>query len=343
MSFKVTLQPSGLSFQAEPDQTVLESALDAELMIPYSCRDGACGSCKARLLSGEVKLERYSASALSEAEQAAGYTLLCRAQALTDIEVDVRNVLRAGDIPIRKLPSRVQRSEKVAPDVVVLDVKLPAAEQFHFRAGQYIDFLLANGRRRSFSIANAPHDAAHLELHIRHVPGGHFTEHVFGTMKEREILRLEGPLGSFFLREETAKPIVLLAGGTGFAPLKGIVEHAIHTGIQRPMTLYWGSRDRAGLYMADLAKSWENMLSGFKFIPVLSDSTPEDAWQGRAGLVHKAVMEDLPDLSGFEVYACGAPAMVDAARADFTTQRGLPGDAFFADSFTYAIDPNPTP
>jgi len=286
-----------------------------------------------------VRIDRYSASALSEAEQAAGLTLLCRAHAASDVTVTVRNVQRAGDIPIKKLPCRVQRLEKLAPDVMLMDVKLPASEQFRFLAGQYVDFLLAGGKRRSFSIANAPERADHLEFHVRLVEGGRFTGHVFHTMKDKDILRFEGPLGSFFLREESDKPVILLAGGTGFAPIKALVEHAINAGIERPMTLYWGSRDCAGLYLGDLAASWESRLPGFRFVPVLSDSPASDAWTGRTGLVHEAVMTDHPDLSGLEVYACGAPVMIDAARRDFITQCRLSEDAFFCDSFTFSSDP----
>lgn len=339
MSFQVILQPSGHSFSATPDQSILEAAIASGLLLPYGCRDGACGACKAKVESGQVSIDRFSASALTEAEQAAGQTLLCRAHPASDLVITVRNVQRAGDIPIKKLPCRVQRLEKLTPDVMVLEVKLPASEQFRFLAGQYVDFLLAGGKRRSFSIANAPEGADHLEFHVRLVDGGQFTGHVFQTMKLKDILRFEGPLGSFFLREEAEQPIILLAGGTGFAPIKGLVEHAIQAGIQRPMTLYWGSRDRAGLYLHDLAVSWEGRVPGFKFIPVLSDSTEEDAWAGRTGLVHEAVMADHPDLSGHQVYACGAPVMIDAARRDFTTRCHLPEDAFFADSFTFSTDP----
>lgn len=339
MSFQVTLLPSGHSFSVEADQTVLAAAIAAGLLIPYGCRDGACGACKAKVESGTVSLERFSASALSEAEQDTGLTLLCRARPASDLVLTVRNVQRAGDIPIKKLPCRVQRLEKLAPDVMLLDVKLPASEQFRFLAGQYVDFLLAGGKRRSFSIANAPHAADHLEFHVRLVDGGHFTHQVFGTMKVKDILRFEGPLGSFFLREESDKPIILLAGGTGFAPIKGLVEDALARDIRRPMTLYWGSRDRAGLYLPELPAAWVARHPGFKFVPVLSDSTPEDVWTGRTGWVHEAVMADHPDLSGHEVYACGAPPMIESARKDFVARCHLPEDAFFADSFTFSTDP----
>ncbi|NMG55102.1 CDP-6-deoxy-delta-3,4-glucoseen reductase [Aromatoleum aromaticum] len=336
MPFQISLEPGGKRFTADDDQTILEAALAAGLLLPYGCRDGACGACKGRVLSGEVDIGEVSASALPDAERAAGLALFCRARARSDLVLEARNVRRASDIPVRKLPCRVQRLRRAAPDVMIVDVKLPASETFRFHAGQYIDFILAGGGRRSFSIANAPDDADHLELHVRHVPGGQFTEHVFNAMKERDILRFEGPLGSFGLREDSTGAALLIVGGTGFAPIKSIVEHAIRTGQRRPMTLYWGARDRAGLYLDDLARSWESTLPGFRYVPVLSESVPDDSWSGRTGLVHHAVMQDLPDLSVHEVYACGAPAMIDAARRDLVAERHLREEAFFSDAFTFA-------
>ncbi|WP_374261814.1 CDP-6-deoxy-delta-3,4-glucoseen reductase [Zoogloea sp.] len=337
MSFQVTLQPSGLGFSADADETILEAALEAGLLLPYSCRDGACGVCKSRIIAGEVDLGRFAETTLTDADRAAGMALLCCAQPRSDLSIEVRQVSRAGDIPVKKLPCRVQKLERVADDVIILQLKLPASEKFQFIAGQYIDFLLADGKRRSFSIANAPTNGDFLELHIRHVPGGFFTTQVFEKLKEKDILRFEGPLGGFRLHD-SPRPIVLLAGGTGFAPIKSIVEHAIATGLTRPMTLYWGSRDLAGLYQLELARSWETRLPGFRFVPVLSD-TPADAhWPGRTGLAHAALMADLPDLSGHEVYACGSPAMIDAARADLTARCSLPPDAFFADAFSFSND-----
>ncbi|AYH45402.1 CDP-6-deoxy-delta-3,4-glucoseen reductase [Azoarcus sp. DN11] len=337
MSFQISLEPGGQQFQADTDQTILEAALAAGLVLPYGCRDGACGACKGKVLRGEVALTG-SATALSDADRAAGMTLFCSAHARSDLVLEARNVSRAGDIPVKKLPCRVQRLTRVAPDVMVIELKLPASEPFRFRAGQYVDFLLADGRRRSFSIANAPQREDAMELHVRLVAGGKFTEHVFSGMKERDILRFEGPLGSFGLREDSTAPVVVLAGGTGFAPIKSIVEQALHAGSTRPMTLYWGSRRRDGLYMDELARSWEQALPGFRYIPVLSEAGAQDDWHGRTGLVHRAVIEDLPDLSAHEVYACGSPAMIDAARNELTTLCGLPHDAFFADAFTFATD-----
>src|SRR4029079_8407514 len=217
-------------------------------------------------------------------------------------------------------------------DVTLLKLRLPTSERLQFLAGQYVDLVLKDGVRRSFSMANPPHDDAFLELHLRNY-GGPFSQYVFGRMKEKDILRLEGPFGTFFLREGGLKPIVLLASGTGFAPIKAIVEHALHVGVERPMTLYWGCRVRADLYLNDLAERW-HVERGVPYVPVLSEAPPADGWTGRTGFVHRAVMEDLPDLSEYQVYACGAPAMVEAAQRDFTTSCALPPEEFFSDSFT---------
>ena len=222
--------------------------------------------------------------------------------------------------------------------MAIVKLKLPANERLQFLAGQYIDFLLKDSRRRSFSLATAPHDDALLELHVRHIPGGFFTDPLFTQYKGREILRLEGPLGSFYLREESDKPMLFVAGGTGFAPIKGMLEHCFHHRVERQMVLYWGVRSLADLYLPTLPGEWQSAHPNFTFIPVLSEPKPEDQWPGRTGFVHQAVLDDFRDLSGYQVYACGAPAMIDAARRDFTTERRLPADEFFADSFTYAAE-----
>jgi CDP-4-dehydro-6-deoxyglucose reductase len=221
---------------------------------------------------------------------------------------------------------------------MALYLKLPANERLQFLPGQYLEFLLRDGSRRSFSMANAPHDDALVELHVRHVPGGQFTDHVFGKMKERDILRFEGPHGTFFLREDSDKPIVFVASGTGFAPIKSILQSAFAKGIDRPMVLYWGGRRPKDLYMNALADGWAAAHANFRYVPVISDALPEDGWRGRTGFVHRAVMADLPDLSGYQVYACGVPVMVDSARKDFVEQCGLPEDEFYADSFTTQAD-----
>lgn len=342
MSFQVTLLPSQHQFTVNADQSVLDAAMAAGLVLPYSCRSGACSTCKAKVVSGVVQDGASPESVLTNEEIDAGYKLLCQAHASSDLVIETREVRLASDIQIRKLPSRVTSMQLMAPDVMVLKLQLPAADTFRFYAGQYIEVLLKDGKRRSYSMANAPHDAAALELHVRHLSGGLFTDHVFGAgatqMKEREILRLEGPYGSFFLREDSSLPIILLASGTGFAPIKAIVEHMIHQQIQRPVTLYWGGRRPVDLYMYGLAQGWAESVPGFSFVPVISDALPEDDWNGRTGFVHRAVMEDFPDMSGHQVYACGAPVMVDSARREFAATCQMSDDAFFADSFTSAAD-----
>jgi CDP-4-dehydro-6-deoxyglucose reductase len=336
---KVKVQPSGHEFDVEEGESVLTAALRQNLVLPYGCRNGACGSCKGRIVAGRVDYGVYQRKALTEEEKAQGKALFCQAKPLTELVIEARTIGAARDIPIRMLPCRVQKIERLADDVMVLYLRLPANERLQFLAGQYIEFLLKDGSRRSFSMGNAPHDDELLQLHVRHVAGGQFTDHVFGKMKERDILRLEGPLGTFFLREDSAKPIVLVASGTGFAPIKSIIEHALHKGVTRPMALYWGGRRPKDLYMHPLPLRWSSEhAQSFRYVPVISDPLPEDAWTGRTGFVHRAVMQDFPDLSGHQVYACGVPVMVDAAKRDFTQQCELPEEEFFADSFTTQAD-----
>jgi len=330
---KVKVQPSGHEFDVEEGESVLTAALRQHLVLPYGCRNGACASCKGRIVEGRVDYGVHQKKALTDEEKAQGKALFCQAKPLTDLVIEARTIGAARDIPIRMLPCRVQKMERLADDVMALYLRLPANERLQFLAGQYIEFLLKDGARRSFSMGNAPHDDELIQLHVRRVAGGQFTDHVFGKMKERDILRLEGPLGTFFLREESAKPIVLVASGTGFAPIKSIVENALHKGVARPMVLYWGGRRPKDLYMDALARQWP-----IKYVPVVSDALPEDNWTGRTGFVHRAVMQDFPDLSGHQVYACGVPVMVDAARRDFTQQCRLPEEEFFADSFTTQAD-----
>jgi len=335
---KVTVQPSGHVFEVQEGETVLSAALRQNIMLPYGCKNGACGSCKGAIVSGAVDYGHYHARVLTENERARGKALFCQAKPLGDLVIECRTIGAAKDIAVRMMPCRVQKLERVADDVMIVHLKLPSNERLQFLAGQYIDFLLKGGERRSFSMANAPHTDDLVELHIRRVAGGSFTDHVFTKMKEREILRLEGPLGSFFLREDSARPIVFVASGTGFAPIKSIIETAFHKNVTRPMVLYWGCRRPKDLYLSPLPEKWAREHAHFRYIPVVSEARPEDAWSGRAGFVHRAVMEDFPDLSQHQVYACGVPVMVDSARRDFTTLCGLPEDEFYADSFTTQAD-----
>ena len=330
MSFTITIKPSNHSFAAEADETILDAGLRHGYTMPYSCRDGVCGACKGKIAQGEVDYGQYQPFALTEAEKAAGLALLCKSKPKSDLVLESHEITNGKEIPVKTLPTRVQKMERVAPDVMALYLKLPANERLQFFAGQYIDILMKDGKARSFSLANAPHDDEFLELHIRNIPGGAFSQYVFNDMKERDILRVKGPHGSFQLREDSSKPILFVASGTGFAPVKGMIEHALQIGITRPMHFYWGSRIQADLYMLDKVRAWE--ARGVKFTPVVSD----EPWPGRTGFVHQAVLDDYADLSGYQVYACGAPVVVEAAHRDFTRLRGLPQEEFFSDAFSFA-------
>lgn len=342
MSFKVTVLPSNHEFTVKEEQTVLDAALEAGIVLPYSCRNGTCSTCKGKVVSGTYDAGQAPQHILEPDDLSQGYTLLCQARPSTDLLVEAQIVRLAGDIEVRKMPGRIMTIEELAPDVRMLKLQLPTSTPFNYHPGQYIEFIMRDGRRRSYSMANAPDDTNLVELHVRHMPGGAFTDHVFGAgdtaMKEREIQRVEGPLGSFFLREDSDKPIVLLASGTGFAPIKALVERLIETGSRRPVTLYWGGRRPHDLYMNALAQQWAGTLADFTYVPVVSDALDVDGWTGRTGFVHHAVMADFPDLSAYEVYACGAPIMVESARHDFVHTHALPEAAFFADAFTSEAD-----
>ncbi len=337
---RITVQSSGHQFEAHPSQTVLEAAIAAGINIPYGCRNGTCGSCKGDLIAGQVEYGDYVPSAMTEAEKAAGKALFCCAHALCDLVIDCREI-KADVIHPRIMPARVERKEQLSHDVMALFLKLPSTEHLTFFAGQYIEILLKDGKRRAFSIANAPHVDSLLELHLRLIPGGQFTQYVFNEMPDKAILRIEAPFGSFFLREDSNKPIIMVAGGTGFAPIKAIIEHMLHHNIERNVTLYWGARTLQDLYMPALPEAWALEYPHIRFIPVLSDALPEDKWQGRTGFVHQAVLDDFggvkntAGLDNYEVYCCGAPAMVEVAHASFV-QAGLADDAFFSDAFSYA-------
>lgn len=337
MSHQISVTPSGHNFAAEADETILEAALRQGLTMPYGCRDGACGACKGKVLSGTVDHGKSQAHALSDAEKADGLTLYCCAKAQSDLKIECKQVSLATDIPVKTLPSRIEKMERLAPDVIDMHLRLPANERLQFLAGQYIDILLKDGKKRSFSLANAPHDDALLQLHIRHVPGGLFTDQVFSTMKVRDILRFNGPHGSFFLREDSTKPMIFLAGGTGFAPIKALVEHAIAENCTRSIHIYWGAKARVDLYMPELPEQWAATHANIKFVPVLAEPAAEDAWTGRTGFVHQAVTVDHENLSDFQVYACGSPGMIDAAKRDFLAA-GLPEEEFFADAFTFSTN-----
>ena len=338
MSFQIRTEPGGHSFTVEPGETLLAAALRQGIGLPYGCRNGACGSCAAQLISGAVGYPSGKTDALEG--KPTGTCLACQAVPQTDIVLGVTEVESVGAIEVRILPCRVVRKEHLNHDVARLYLKLPEGQRLQFFAGQYLDFILRDGRKRAFSIANAPHDDELIELHLRHVPQGEFTDYVFESMKERTILRIQAPLGTFFLREESDRPMILMGGGTGFAPLKGMIEHAFHVGIDRPIHLYWGVRSLRDLYLPDLPVTWAQQHASFAYTPVLSEPDPD--WTGRRGFVHEAVVEDHPDMSGFDVYMSGPPVMVEAGRIAFES-RGLGREHMFSDAFEYAADSRPKP
>jgi CDP-4-dehydro-6-deoxyglucose reductase len=336
LEFRVRLKQSGREFSVQLGETVLSAAVRARLGLPYSCRSGECGSCKARLVSGAVS--GGDGEALTATERAAGFVLLCRAIPDSDLEVLAREAGAGQPVPpVLTLPARVARMERLAHDVMGLWLKLPATLFFDYRAGQYVDLLLPGGRRRSFSLAGRPKPNAELELHVRRVPGGRFTAQVFEKMRPGDFLRLRGPYGTMVWSSDLARPALLIAGGTGLAPAKAMIEQAIADRYARVLCLYRGARARRDLYLSDLAGQWSAALPGFVHVPVLSEPAPEDRWQGRSGNVHEAVLADFPDVTGFEVYAAGPPPMIDAIRRDFA-RAGLPEEQLHCDAFEFQTD-----
>ena len=333
--YEIATAPAGHLVMAKEGETILEAALRNGLSLPYVCRDGACGTCKGKLLRGTVDYGTYQKGVLTDAEKEQGMALFCCAKPLSDVQIECHEVEELGRFPIKTMKFRVQKMERAAPDVMLLELSPEGGEPMNFIPGQYIAVHLEDGTKRSYSIANAPHEADHLQLHIRLVKGGKFTGHVFNEMKVGDVLQAEGPLGTFFLREESDKPIIFMSGGCGFGSVKGMVEHAFKIGLNRPMVLYWGARIPEDFYLADLPEKWQREHDNFKFVPVLSEPKPEHGWQGRTGLVHEAILQDYQTLDNYQVYACGSPEMVDAGRAPFMA-KGLPEDQYFSDKFSVA-------
>lgn len=332
----VTLQPSGHQFTTDESEVILDAALRQGITLPYGCRGGSCGSCMATVMQGELDYPNGEPMGLAPYDRDQGRVFLCQAVAYSDLELDCPAVNTDPDIDVKTLPVRVEKLRKLNHDVMEVTLKLPASERLRFRAGQYIDILWRGGKRRGFSLANAPFDDQYLELHIRHVPGGQFTGYVFEHLKVKALLRIEGPLGSFYIREGE-RPVILMGGGTGFAPLKGMLDQLRAQNNTRPVHLYWGVRRKADLYMDMLVRDWASRYEWLNYVPVLSEPDMEDAWEGRTGWVHDAVAKDFPDLSGYEVYMSGPPQMVNAAKPVFVAQ-GLLDDQMFSDSFEYAVD-----
>ena len=333
--YHALLRPDNRFITVRESETLLDAGLRVGVPFRFECRNGGCGECKAKLLYGIVDYGAYQPSALSEAERREGKMLLCCATPLADLELEYQPAARAAPAPLRVYSATVAKMEKLAPDVMRVLLRLPAGEHIDFYPGQYLNVLLDDGAKRSFSFATAPHETGAIELQIRRIPGGRFTTHVFEGLREGDTLSFEGPLGSFFLREAGDKPIIFVAGATGFAPVKSMLEHAFHRGMKRRMFLYWGVRRREDLYHGELAARWAREHDHFSFVPVLSEPQPGDHWKGRTGLVHEAIIADFPDLSSYQVYACGSAGMVEAAHPAFAA-RGLSQDDCFSDAFQFA-------
>lgn len=337
MSYSVRIESTEHIFTAEEGEYILDAALNHSIALPYGCRGGSCGSCKGQLLEGSVSYPEGIPDGLSEEDHNKGFVLFCQAVANNDLVIKSKEFSTSDEIEIKILPCRVEEKAQLSHDVILIKLRLPKTERMQFFAGQYINFLLKNGKHRSFSIANAPHDDEFIELHIRHITDGKFTGEVFDELKEKDMMRIEGPYGGFYLREESTRPIILMAGGTGFAPIKGMIEHALKVGLERPIHLYWGVRSKEDLYMDELAKSWTKQNPLIRYTPVLSDQKEEDQWAGRTGYVHHAIMEDYTDLSPYEIYGSGSPAMVYAGRDEFV-KNNLDLDYYYSDAFEYQKD-----
>jgi len=335
--FKVSLADGERHFLVQEGEAILTAALRQGVMLPYSCKNGTCGSCKGKVLQGEVHYPFHPPLALERTDYAAGNALMCQAEPLEDLIIQVREIEAVRDIEIRMLPARVAEKSQLSPSVVRLRLKLPKNQRLQFLAGQYVDVLLKGGKRRAFSIASCPSLEDEIELHIRHVEGGDFTGYVFDTLQELDIIRFEGPLGNFFVRnDQPERPMIMVGGGTGFAPLKSMIENLLEQGDRREIHLYWGARQREELYLDELPQQWAKQYPHIHYQQAISeqDHTAEGYF---AGLAHQAVLADHPDLSAFDVYMSGPPAMIDAARSAFLKQ-GLNADRLYYDSFEFGLD-----
>ena len=337
MSYSVRIESTDHVFQVNEGESILDAAERQSIALPYGCRGGACGACKGELKEGKVTYPNGTPPGLSADEFSKGFALFCEAVPETDLVIKSKEFSSSDEIEVKILPCRVHEKTQLSHDVVLIKLQLPKTERMQFFAGQYINFLLKNGKHRSFSLANAPHDDEFIELHIRHIPGGEFTGEVFDEMKEKDMMRIEGPYGTFYLREESERPIIIMVGGTGFAPAKGMIEHALKVGLERPIHLFWGARTKEDLYMDELVQSWTKQNPLIRYTPVLSEPKEEDNWDGRTGYVHQAIMEDYPDLSQYEIYGSGSPEMVYAGRDEFV-KNNLDLDHYFSDAFEFQKD-----
>ena len=336
--FEVTIASSGKTFTVNEGESILSAALRQGVMLPYSCKNGTCGSCKGLLESGEVHYPYHPPQALEEAETEENAALMCQAEPLGDLVIRVREIEAVRDIQVRMLPARVMEKEFLAENVVRLVLCLPKSQRLQFLAGQYVDVLCAGGKRRAFSIASCPSLENEIELHIRHVDGGDFTGYVFDELQVKDIMRLEGPQGNFFVRnDQPERPMIMMGGGTGFAPLKSMIENLLEHDDRREIHLYWGARSVAELYLDQLPRMWATRHDHIHYRNAVSEPDENAGAETFQGLVHEAVIADHDDLSGFDVYMSGPPAMIETARREFI-EHGVPADRLFYDSFEFGLD-----
>jgi CDP-4-dehydro-6-deoxyglucose reductase len=336
--FRVRNTNSDAVFTVNEGESVLTAALRQGVMLPYSCKNGTCGSCKGHLESGEVHYPFHPPLALSREEIGEGCALLCQAEPTSDLVIRAREIEAVRDIQVRKMPARVIEKSLLAPDVMRIRIKLPAAQRLQFLAGQYLEILLDDGKRRAFSIASPPQSEDEIELHIRHVDGGGFTGWVFDELKVRDILRLEAPLGTFFIRNDRLdRPMIFMGGGTGFAPLKSMLEDLLAQKDTRPVHLFWGARGRADLYLHEQARKWAEENAHIEYSTALLEAEDAAASGSFHGNVHEAVLQKYPDLSGFDIYMSGPPAMIDVSRSAFIGH-GAEQRRIFFDSFEFGLD-----
>lgn len=332
--FTISLQPSGQTFQAEENEMLLDAGLRQGLSLSYGCRGGSCGACSVKIEQGNVDYPQGEPMGLSPYDRDQGYAFLCQATAQSDLVINAPQIKAETEVEVKTLPARVEKLRKLNHDVMEMTLKLPASEALRFHAGQYLDFLLPDNKRRSFSMSAAPAGDNFLELHIRHVEGGLFTDKVFSSMKEKDLVRIEAPLGNFYVHGDD-RPMIFMAGGTGFAPIKAMLEQLFAQQDDRPMYLYWGVRAQADLYMDSIVKTWCSRHENLTYVPVLSE--PEADWQGRKGWVHEAVLEDFASLGEYDIYMSGPPPMINAAKPAFLAQ-GADDDTMYSDSFEYSTD-----
>jgi len=336
MSHKVTVHPSGHQFEVDEGEAILDAAMRQNIDLPYGCRGGACGSCVGYVIKGEVYYNDEPI-ALDDDMRDAHQALFCIGKTSHDLEISIEEVEGLSHQEIKQLGCHVSSKDKLCHDVISLKITLDNNERLQYHAGQYIEFILEDGKHRAFSIANSPHNDQRLELHIRHVDGGVFTDFLFDSMPENSSLQMQGPLGSFYLREDRNRPIIMMGGGTGFGPLKAMIEHIEHVKFNQPVHLFMGVRALRDLYMNDMVKEWISNNDKLSFTAVLSDPMDEDNWQGETGFVHQAVANHYSDMSGFDIYMSGPPPMVNAA-VDLFIQQGASKENMFSDAFEYSAD-----